>query len=171
MEIPALFVLHDAPKGRTMSDIDGKGFVLAGIVMKGLLSGEQTAGQFCLFENGSGGNTRTPIHIHAGDDETVHILEGELTAVLDGQPHRLTAGDSMFLPRGIPHQLVNMSGSPNRYILIGTPALFDRFVEEAGRERQPDEIVGPPTSEEIERLRKASPRFGITLLPDWPTSG
>jgi mannose-6-phosphate isomerase-like protein (cupin superfamily) len=154
-----------------MSGTDGKEFVLAGIVMKRLLSGEQTAGQFCLFENRSGGNTRTPIHIHAGDDETVHILEGELTAVLDGQPHRLTAGDSMFLPRGIPHQLVNMSGSPNRYILIGTPALFDRFVEEAGRERQPDEIVGPPTSEEIERLRKASPRFGITLLPDWPTSG
>jgi mannose-6-phosphate isomerase-like protein (cupin superfamily) len=154
-----------------MSGTDGKEFVLAGIVMKRLLSGEQTAGQFCLFENRSGGNTRTPIHIHAGDDETVHILEGELTAVLDGQPHRLTAGDSMFLPRGIPHQLVNMSGSPNRYLLIGTPALFDRFVEEAGRERQPDEIVGPPTSEEIERLRKASPRFGITLLPDWPTSG
>jgi mannose-6-phosphate isomerase-like protein (cupin superfamily) len=154
-----------------MSGTDGKEFVLAGIVMKRLLSGEQTAGQFCLFENRIGGNTRTPIHIHAGDDETVHILEGELTAVLDGQPHRLTAGDSMFLPRGIPHQLVNMSGSPNRYILIGTPALFDRFVEEAGRERQPDEIVGPPTSEEIERLRKASPRFGITLLPDWRTSG
>jgi mannose-6-phosphate isomerase-like protein (cupin superfamily) len=158
-------------KEGTMSGTDGKEFVLAGIVMKRLLSGEQTAGQFCLFENRSGGNTRTPIHIHAGDDETVHILEGELTAVLDGQPHRLTAGDSMFLPRGIPHQLVNMSGSPNRYLLIGTPALFDRFVEEAGRERQPDEIVGPPTSEEIERLRKASPRFGITLLPDWPTSG
>jgi mannose-6-phosphate isomerase-like protein (cupin superfamily) len=158
-------------KEGTMSGTDGKEFVLAGIVMKRLLSGEETAGQFCLFENRSGGNTRTPIHIHAGDDETVHILEGELTAVLDGQPHRLTAGDSMFLPRGIPHQLVNMSGSPNRYLLIGTPALFDRFVEEAGRERQPDEIVGPPTSEEIERLRKASPRFGITLLPDWPTSG
>jgi mannose-6-phosphate isomerase-like protein (cupin superfamily) len=158
-------------KEGTMSGTDGKEFVLAGIVMKRLLSGEQTAGQFCLFENRSGGNTRTPIHIHADDDETVHILEGELTAVLDGQPHRLTAGDSMFLPRGIPHQLVNMSGSPNRYLLIGTPALFDRFVEEAGRERQPDEIVGPPTSEEIERLRKASPRFGITLLPDWPTSG
>jgi mannose-6-phosphate isomerase-like protein (cupin superfamily) len=158
-------------KEGTMSGTDGKEFVLAGIVMKRLLSGEQTAGQFCLFENRSGGNTRTPIHIHAGDDETVHILEGELTAVLDGQPHRLTAGDSIFLPRGIPHQLVNMSGSPNRYILIGTPALFDRFVEEAGHERQLDEVVGPPTSEEIERLRKASPRFGITLLPDWPTSG
>ncbi|UWU15481.1 cupin domain-containing protein [Rhizobium sullae] len=149
-----------------MSDI--KEFVLAGVVMKRLLSGEQTAGQFCLFENNSGGNTRTPIHVHARDDETVYIIEGELTAVIGGEPRRLTAGESIFLPRSIPHQLMNMSGNPCRYILIGTPALFDRFLEEAGRERQPDEVAEPPTPEEIERLREASPRFGITLLPDRP---
>jgi quercetin dioxygenase-like cupin family protein len=151
-----------------MSDIGSKQFVLAGVIMKRLLSGEQTAGQFCLFENKSGGNTRTPIHVHARDDETVYIIEGELTAVTGGQPRRLTAGESIFLPRGIPHQLMNMSGSPCRYILIGTPALFDRFLEEAGRELKPDEAIGPPASGEIDRLRDASPKFGITLLPDWP---
>jgi hypothetical protein len=62
-----------------------------------------------------------------------------------------------------------MSGNPGRYILIGTPALFDRFLEEGGHELQPDEVVGPSTPEEIERLREASPRFGITLLSDWPS--
>jgi hypothetical protein len=35
--------------------VGGKGFALAGIVMKGLLSGELTAGWFCLFENMSDG--------------------------------------------------------------------------------------------------------------------
>lgn len=152
-----------------MSAIEGKEFVLAGVVMKGLLSGGQTAGQFCLFENESDGNTTTPIHVHAGDDETVYIIEGEMTAVIDGQPRRLTAGESMFLPRGTPHQLLNTSGNPSRYILIGTPALFDRFIEEAGHELQPGEVAAPPTPEEIERLREASPRFGITLLADWPS--
>lgn len=149
---------------------DSKEFVLAGVVMKRLLSGEQTAGQFCLLENRSYGHTRTPIHVHAKDDETLYIIEGELTAVIEGQPRRLTAGETIFLPRGIPHQLMNMSGSPCRYILIGTPALFDRFIEEGGRELRPDKVVGPPTPEEIERLREASPRFGITLLSDWPQS-
>ena len=150
-----------------MSDSDNREFVLAGIVMKRLLSGEQTAGQFCLLENKGGGNTRTPVHVHANDDETVYVIEGELTAVIDGRPRRLAVGESIFLPRGIPHQLVNMSGNPNRYILIGTPALFDRFVEEGGHELRADEVVGPPTPEEIELLREASPRFGITLLSDW----
>ena len=151
-----------------MRDIESKEFVLAGIVMKCLLSGEQTAGQFCLFENKSDGNTKTPIHVHTRDDETVYVIEGELTAVLDSQPRRLTSGESIFLPRGIPHQLTNMSGNPCRYILIGTPARFERFLEEGGHELQPNEIVGTPTPEEIERLREAAPRFGITLLPDWP---
>ncbi len=91
-----------------MSSKKTEEFVLAGIVMKRLLSGEQTAGQFCLFENRSGGNTKTPIHVHAKDDETVYIIEGELTAVVDGLPRRLTAGESVFLPRGIPHQFVNI---------------------------------------------------------------
>ncbi|OWJ67930.1 cupin domain-containing protein [Inquilinus limosus] len=151
-----------------MGNIAGKVFVLTGVVMKRLLSGEQTAGQFCLFENRGHGNTKTPIHVHARDDETVYVIEGELTAVIDGQPRHLTAGESIFLPRGIPHQLLNMSGTPGRYILIGTPALFDRFLEEAGHELRPGEAAGPPTPEEIKRLREASPRFGITLLPDWP---
>jgi hypothetical protein len=62
---------------------------------------------------------------------------------------------------------MNISGDPCRYILIGTPALFDRFLEEAGHELQPDEVVGPPTPEEVARLREASLRFGITLLSDW----
>ena len=151
-----------------MGGIDSKEFVLAGVVMKRLLSGNQTAGQFCLLENRSDGNTRTPIHVHARDDETIYIVEGELTAAIDGRSRRLTAGESIFLPRGIPHQLMNVSGRPCRYILIGTPALFDRFLEQGGHELQPDEVVGPPTREEVERLREASPRFGITLLSDWP---
>jgi len=151
-----------------MRDSGSKVFVLAGIVMKCLLSGEQTAGQFCLFENKSGGSTRTPIHVHASDDESIYIIEGELTAILDGQPRRLTAGESIFLPRDIAHQLINVSGNPCRYVLIGTPALFDRFVEEAGRKLRSEEVVGPPTPEEIGRLREASPHFGITLLADWP---
>ena len=95
MEFPPPFTCKICAKKTLMSDIYSKEFVLAGVVMKCLLSGEQTAGQFCLFENKSDGNTRTPIHVHAMDDETVYIIEGELTAVIDGQPRRLTAGESI----------------------------------------------------------------------------
>jgi hypothetical protein len=60
---------------------------------------------------------------------------------------------------------VNVSGNPSRYILIGTPALFDQFLEAGARELQPGDVAGPPTPQEIERLREASPRFGHHSVP------
>lgn len=109
--------------------------------------------------------------MHEGDDETVYMLEGDMTAVIDGTPHRLAAGQSIFLARGVPHQLINISRRPARYILIGTPAIFDRFLEEAGRELAPGEAAEPPPPVELDRLRTASSKFGITLLDAWPDQG
>jgi mannose-6-phosphate isomerase-like protein (cupin superfamily) len=151
-----------------MSSMETKEFVLAGVLMKRLLSGRQTNGRFCLFENISGGNTKTPIHVHAQDDETIYVIEGELTAVVNGEAHLLTAGQSIFLKRGVPHQLMNMGGRSARYILIDMPALFDKFLEEAGHELRQGEVIEPPTPEEVDRLRTASSKIGITLLPGWP---
>jgi quercetin dioxygenase-like cupin family protein len=151
-----------------MTDLERKEFVLAGVVMTRLVSGEQTDGQFCLFENRSGGQTKTPIHVHAHDDETVYVVDGQLTAVMDGEARTLSPGESLFLKRGIPHQLMNPGNRPTRYILIGTPSLFEEFLAEAGRELREGEMAEPPTPADIERLKAAAPRFGITLLPDWP---
>jgi quercetin dioxygenase-like cupin family protein len=151
-----------------MPDREPKEFVLAGVVMRRLVSSEETDGSFCLFENTSGGQTKTPIHVHADDDETVYVIEGQLTAVVDGEAQKLSPGESLFLKRGIPHQLMNPGNQPVRYILIGTPSLFEGFLAEGGHEHRKGEAVGPPTPADIERLKAAAPKFGITLLPDWP---
>jgi len=151
-----------------MTDLEPKEFVLAGVVMKRLVTGKQTGGQLCLLENRSDGQTRTPIHVHANDDETVYVIEGELTAVVDGEVRTISAGESMFLKRGIPHQLMNPGNRPVRYILIGTPSGFEQFLAEGGHELRKGQTAGPPTPADIERLRAAAPKFGITLLRDWP---
>lgn len=80
--------------------------MLAGTVMKRLVSGGQTGGLLSLFENRSDGQTKTPIHVHANDDE-VYVIEGQLTAIVDGVIRTLSPRESMFLKRGIPHQLMN----------------------------------------------------------------
>jgi quercetin dioxygenase-like cupin family protein len=151
-----------------MTDIEPKEFVLAGVVMKRLVSGEETGGQFCLFVNRSGGQTKTPIHVHAHDDETIYVIEGQLTAVLDGEARTLSPGESLFLKRGIPHQLMNPGDQPVRYVLIGTPSVFEQFLAEGGHELRKGEVVGPPSPADIERLKAAAPKFGITLMRDWP---
>jgi len=144
-----------------------KDFVLAGVLMKRLLSGAETSGQFCLFENRSDGASRTPIHVHADDDETIYMMAGEMQAIVGGKTKTVRAGETLFLKRGIPHQLMNVSGAPMHYILLCTPSGFDGFVAEGGREREDGAEILPPTLDDIARMKSAAPRFGITLMPTW----
>lgn len=142
-------------------------FILAGVLMKQVLGGTDTNGTFSLFENSSEGFSQTPIHVHADDDETIYVIEGEMQAIIDGETHTVRSGQAAFLPRGIPHQLANVSGQPSHYILLCTPSGFEGFLAEGGHERQAGEEVRPPTAEDIARLKAAAPKFGITLLPKW----
>jgi quercetin dioxygenase-like cupin family protein len=151
-----------------MKDTEPREFALAGVAMKQLVSGEQTNGSLCLFENRSGGQTRTPIHVHANDDETIYVVEGQLTAIVDGEVHTLLPGESIFLQRGIPHQLMNVGDQAVRYLLIGTPSLFEQFLAAAGSAHEKGEAARPPTAADLDRLKAAAPRFGISLQPDWP---
>jgi len=143
-------------------------FVLAGVRIKMLLSSEQTRGSFSLFENGSEGASRTPIHVHTSEDETLYIIEGRMQAIIAGAQHVLQSGESIFLPRGIPHQLANQSGAPARYLLLCTPGGFEEFLRDAGHILASGEIPQPPSAADIERLKTAAPKYGITLLPSWP---
>ena len=154
-----------------MSQTQSAEFDLAGVRMKRLLSGIETRNQFCLFENTSTGASQTPVHLHAGDDETLYVMEGEIEAVIAGRRHVVRAGETLFLQRGIPHQLMNISGLPNRYLLLCTPSGFEGFVAEAGRLRPSGSLPTPPSPEDVARLRDAAPRFGITLLPGWGDAG
>ncbi len=44
-------------------------------------------------------------HAHPGMEQAVYVLEGEATAEIGGIPHRIKAGDLMFFPAGVFHDL------------------------------------------------------------------
>ncbi|MEU7152373.1 cupin domain-containing protein [Streptomyces sp. NPDC045470] len=53
-------------------------------------------------------------HYHPYSEEFLHVVEGRLTMTLDGEPIGLTAGDSLLVPIGVRHRLVNTGQSPAR---------------------------------------------------------
>jgi mannose-6-phosphate isomerase-like protein (cupin superfamily) len=55
-----------------------------------------------VFEPG----TAIPLHTH-NVEESVFILEGEATAVVDGDRFDLEVGDATWVPAGVPHRFAN----------------------------------------------------------------
>ncbi len=73
--------------------------------------------------------TFVPPHIHPTQDEFLYILQGRLTAVLDGQESVAEPGDTIRLPRGQPHGLFNRSDADVKCFFWVSPArrLYDLF--------------------------------------------
>jgi uncharacterized cupin superfamily protein len=76
------------------------------------------------LEPGSGSSNR---HWHEREDEFLHVLAGEVTVVENDGPHVLLPGDSACWPAGHPnaHQVLNRSGAPCTYLIVGTRVRYD----------------------------------------------
>jgi len=102
-----------------------------GTRMRILVSGAQTGGAFCLIEVRSPAGNMTPPHVHHRETETIHLLEGGMTCVLDGKPITVAVGETVVLPPEVPHQL-KTGEQDTRTLLLCTPAGFDDFVRTLG---------------------------------------
>jgi quercetin dioxygenase-like cupin family protein len=91
-----------------------------------MLRGEQSGGALSVIENTVPARWDGPPLHHHGFDETFYVLDGELSfQVRDGL---LTAGPGAlaFAPGGVAHTVANLGDAPARYLLLCTPAGFER---------------------------------------------
>jgi quercetin dioxygenase-like cupin family protein len=63
-----------------------------------------------------------PKHFHPDQDERFEVLEGVLTARVDGEERELRPGDVLEIPRGAVHQMWNAGDSPARATWQTSPA-------------------------------------------------
>ena len=122
-----------------------------------LLRSEETGGHVSVTEiEVPAHSAGPPLHKH-DFDEAFYMLEGELIFQVDEELATKGAGELSFAPRNVAHTLANHSETPARYVLVCTPAGFERHwarlaAEQAGVEPpqwalQPVPevtVVGPP---------------------------
>jgi transcriptional regulator with XRE-family HTH domain len=75
-----------------------------------------------LVEPGEGSSDR--LHTHAGDEECVLVLDGELDLFLGPDRHHLETGDSATFDCRTPHRWRNPSTRPSRVLWVITPASY-----------------------------------------------
>ena len=92
-----------------------------------LLRSEQTAAELSIIQSAARpGFTGPPLHHHEFD-ETFYVIEGELTVQLRDELFRVRAGQAAFAPRGVPHTFTNLGADTARYLIVCTPAGFERY--------------------------------------------
>jgi quercetin dioxygenase-like cupin family protein len=90
------------------------------------------SGSSFAFETFDPPGTSVPPHVHPTQDEHIYVLEGVFTLYLDGQWQTAGPGDTVLMPRNLPHAYYNRSESPTRALFWVSPAgrlaaLFDEL--------------------------------------------
>ncbi len=97
-----------------------------------LLRSEQSGGAISAVENTlPAGWEGPPLH-HHDFDEAFYVLEGALTFQVGAERLTVGPGGLAFAPRGVVHTLANHSDAPARYLLLCTPAGFERHFARLG---------------------------------------
>jgi uncharacterized RmlC-like cupin family protein len=115
-------------------------------------------------------NASPPLHTHP-QSETLVVLEGELTAVLDGTAIATGAGSAFHAPAGVPHTF-RVESDVARVLVLSTPAGIERFARDASvpaeRATLPPADAPRPSADELLAIEREHgvERLGPPLAPD-----
>lgn len=125
-------------------------------------TGELTGERFALIEDRAPRGDGTPLHVHAADDESFYVLEGEVEIVAgDGPPVVAPAGSFIHIPGGVAHAFRVVSETA-RYLLFTTPH-HGRFYEAMSTPATSREMPEPGPMD-MEKIEAACEAYGVEIL-------
>ena len=68
-----------------------------------------------------------PLHVHPDQDEMFYVLEGNYRFKVGNDLFDLHAGDSIFLPRKVPHAWIMLSENGRSHILVQPAGKLEDF--------------------------------------------
>lgn len=87
-----------------------------------------------------------PLHLHPDQDEVFIVEAGEYRFQCGDEQHLLGAGDSIFLPRGVPHTFRQLSATGRLRFLYTPAGRMEDFFPALSQ------LVGPPSPEAADAL-------------------
>jgi DNA-binding transcriptional MerR regulator/uncharacterized cupin superfamily protein len=131
------------------------------------LSGQDTGGAMCIFE--FTGHSGGPRHLHLDQDEWIYVIEGEFEFEIGEKRLHLGAGESVFIPRKVPHVWACGEQTNGRIINVYQPAgqmeEFYRTVPKfQGLPTHDDVIKNSYTKEQQEAVHRLFSIHGMDVL-------
>ncbi len=104
---------------------------LAGDTYTILLTGEDTAGRYCLIDMLVPPGGGPPPHRH-DFEEMFTILEGDIEVTFRGAKSVVRAGETVNIPANAPHEFHNKTERPARLVCLCSPAGQEKFFRAVG---------------------------------------
>jgi len=135
-----------------------------------VLSGEETAGRFCLIDMHVPPGGGPPPHRH-DFGESFLVVEGQVEATFRGQRRVVSAGETIHIPANAPHQFRNASSSAARMFCICSPAGQEQFFLEIGTPVATRTTASPKLTDEqqaafIKKVMELVPKYRTELLKE-----
>ena len=111
------------------------------------VSGQDTGGDLVIFEQTSLSPGRgTPLHVHLAQDEVFYVVEGEYYFRVGDDRYRLHPGDTIFLPRQVPHAWTQVSARGRMTVTFQPAGRMEAFFLALAA------LPAEPTPEELGRI-------------------
>lgn len=135
-------------------------FSYAGMAVRVLADAAATGGELSICAVTAPAGAATPLHRHTREDELVVVHAGALRVWRQGAPDELLgAGQSVLLPREVPHRLAAGPEQGARFLLVWLPGGFERALAAAGT----TDAARPADPDDVAALFAGA---GVWLLPD-----
>lgn len=128
----------------------GTRYTMKGVTLNTLdikISGRDTNQELAVFEQtGQTPNGGPPLHVHIDQDEWFFVTEGEYLFQCGDERFYLKAGDTIFLPRNVPHAFVQLTGKARTIVSYMPAGQMEAFFAAT------DRWQSPPSKEEVARV-------------------
>ena len=113
------------------------------------ISTEDTDGQIAMFEYIGYDKIGPSLHVHFHQDEVFYVVEGSYRFVVGNETMMMNPGDTIFLPRNIPHTWIQLTDKGKLVYFVQPAGKAEEFF------RTMNNLKVAPSREEIDKIHEA----------------
>src|SRR5688572_16617745 len=132
------------------------------------VTGRETGGALCVFEELVQPQAGPPPHVHLKEEETFAVIDGTFSLTHGDRAVTATPGAVVYIPRGTVHSFKNIGESPGRLLVSISPAgLEECFLNEIGHPCTDPNKPVPASEADVRKLLQCAGRYNM-VFPQAP---
>ncbi len=150
---------------QTAKNLTYRRFAMPGMIFNIRLSSAETNGKIVIADFEGIPGCEPPRHLHTREDEIFMITEGEITFFIGDDIVQATNGDTVFLPKNVPHHFV-ITSDVLKAVVMATPGRIEHFFRSLSFPYDGEEIPVPeiPTQKEVDHFVNQTHAYGMEFV-------